>query len=126
MVLAATKTDGTPDAAFIGFVCTDKLELVFGTSTRTRKYAALQNESRVAAVIGGQDKLTIQYEGTAEELSGEDLQTYREYYFEQNPAAKHFARDDTQRYFRITPSWIRYTNYNQGPPEIFELTDFNP
>jgi uncharacterized protein YhbP (UPF0306 family) len=113
--------DQQASAAFVGFSFTDDFELIFCTSNTTRKYANITANPQVAAVVGGQERITVQFEGIAEELAGDQAATYKERYFSKNPAARRFARDTTNRCFRIRPRWLRYSDYTQGPPEIFEL-----
>ena len=65
----------------MGFVVTDKFEIVFDTLATTRKAANLRQNHRCAFVIGGfteGDERTVQYEGTADEPAGEELGLLKE------------------------------------------------
>ncbi len=121
-VLATMAEDNKPEAAAIGFGETDSLEIIFGTYTSTRKYQNLQKNQHVAIVIGWDDDKTIQYEGMATELSGDEADRCASLYHKKNPAAVKFAQNPAQRYFKVTPTWLRYVNLTQSPDENFELT----
>lgn len=123
-VLATVNEGGEPQAALVGITELPDVKLIFGTSNTTRKYKNLQNNPHVAIGIGHDIEAgtTVQYEGVAQELAGEELATYREVHLAKNPRARKFAMADSQRWFLVTPTWIRYTNVAAKPPEIFELT----
>lgn len=79
-ILATRTREGDPEAALVGITATDRGDLVFDTSRRSRKYANLQADQRVAVVIGWDDELTVQIEGKADEPSGDDRQRCLEAY----------------------------------------------
>jgi pyridoxine/pyridoxamine 5'-phosphate oxidase len=112
-----------PEAAVLAISETDTLEVIFGTFFTTRKYANLQNNSQVAFVIGWSEeaKVTVQYEGVAREVSGEEAERCRDIHLRKNPASSKFALDEKQRFFIVMPTWIRYSNLGAKPVEIFEL-----
>lgn len=104
----------------------ESLELIFATFNTMRKYRNLQNNPHVSLVIGWDDKIgiTIQYEGIVRELSGQELEECRELHVKKNPKSAKYVSREEQRYFLITPRWIRYSNYSKNPQEIFELGAF--
>ncbi len=120
-VLSTVSSEGNPEAAAIGFGETDDLELIFHTSINFRKYANLQKSGKVAFVIGWDEAMTVQYEGTARELSVDDLEKCKEMYFEKNPAARKWTDKPDIRFFKVIPRWIRYTDLNTRPWTIHEL-----
>jgi general stress protein 26 len=73
-VLATVAPSGAPEAAVVGFVVTDDLELFFDTLESTRKIANLRRDPRMAFVIGWDDERTVQYEGLADEPRGAELE----------------------------------------------------
>jgi pyridoxine/pyridoxamine 5'-phosphate oxidase len=121
MVVATIDPDGKPEAAVVGFGQTDSLELIFGTDDFSRKYHNLQQRPTVAVVIGGEGGKTVQLEGVAEVLGREDKQLVQETYWRKSPRAASFDANASQRYLKITPNWLRYTDLKQKPPEIIEL-----
>ena len=123
-VLATVSEDGRPQAALVAVTELPDLSVIFGTANTTRKYANLQREQRIAITVGHDVEVgvTVQYEGVAAELSGEELERYRARHLTKNPRAKKFAFSDTQRFFKVRPTWIRYSNLAAKPPLIFELS----
>ena len=76
-VEASVAASGAPQAAVVGIVVTDALEIFFDTMDDSRKAANLRRSPRVAFVIGGThagDERTVQYEGIADEPRGAELQ----------------------------------------------------
>ena len=121
LVLSTTHENSKPQAAVIGFGETDNLELIFGTNNASRKYKNLKRDPHVAAVIGWDDSRTVQFEGIAEELSPEDLQLVRDTYWRKNPKAEAHNATPGQRYFKVRPTWIRYTNIGAKPWDVIEI-----
>src|SRR3954468_23042581 len=114
-VETTTGIDGGPQAAVVGFAVTDNCEIVFDTLASTRKARNLRADPRIAFVIGGLcagDGRTVQYEGIADEPTGEELERLRQVYYS-------VFLDGPSRlgwpgliYVRVRPSWLRYSDYN--------------
>ncbi len=126
-VLSTINEQSNPESAVIAFSETDELELIFGTFQNTRKYHNLQSHPKVSLVIGWNDeeKITIQYEGIAQEINPENVEQYRQIHLLKNPASKKYAFHPLQRFFKVKPVWVRYSNLSKDPEEIFELTPNN-
>lgn len=120
-VISTVTGGGVPEAAVIEFGNTENLELIFDTFSTYRKYRNLKKNSRVAFVIGWDENITVQYEGEANELSGEELKRYKELYFRKNPKARKWETRPDVRYFKVRPSWIRYSDLNVNPWNIYEM-----
>ena len=78
-----------------------------------------------AFVIGGTRpgvERTVQYEGTADMPSGDDLRRVQEIYFRVFPSGRDRLAWPGLIHIRVTPTWIRYSNFNAQPPEIVEFT----
>ena len=120
VIEASVSPDGAPQAAAIRVAITNRWELVFDTVTQSRKHQNLVKNSRVAFVIGWDRERTVQYEGIAEMPSAAELPDVQSYYFE------HFPDGPTRQswpglvYWRVRPTWIRYSNFNVDPPIIQE------
>lgn len=121
-VLSTITKDSNPESAVLEFGETDNLELIFDTFSSARKYYNLQNNKNVSFVIGWDENITIQYEGVAEELKGEKLESYKNKYFKKNPEAKRWESRKGMTYFIVTPTWIRYSDLNKNPWEVFEVS----
>jgi pyridoxine/pyridoxamine 5'-phosphate oxidase len=122
MVIATVNAAGRPESAVIGFGQTKDLRLLFATSNTSRKYANLKREPHVACVIGWDGTETVQYEGTATELTADELDIVRQNYWTKSPYAEKNHAGDDQRYFMVTPTWLRHSNIGSKPWDITELT----
>ena len=82
MALSTIAKDGRPQTAIVGFGQTENLELIFGTPVNTRKAKNITKDPRISSVIGWDMTSTLQYEGEAHLLEGDDIEKYTEIYFE--------------------------------------------
>ena len=119
-VLATIDQKGQPEAALMGFAVTPDLEIIFDTVKSSRKYPNLKYNPRVAWVIGCTSEITVQYEGIAQELEGEELAKYKRAYFAAFPDGP--ARESWPgiTYFVVRPTWVRYCDYNPSNRRIEE------
>lgn len=123
-VQTSVSPDGMPQAAVVGIAVTDAFEIVFDTLETSRKARNLRGNPALAFVIGGThagDERTVQYEGTADVPEGAELERLQEAYFGKFPDGPDRQAWPGLIYVRVTPSWIRYSNYNAQPPEIIEF-----
>jgi hypothetical protein len=123
-VEASSGLDG-PQAAVVGIAVSDDFELVFDTLDTTRKAANLRRDSRVAFVIGGSgddDVKTVQLSGVADEPVGDDLVRCKQLYFARFADGPSREAWKGITYFRVRPTWLRYSDYGQDPPLIVEFT----
>jgi general stress protein 26 len=123
-VQASVSADGDAQAAIVGIVVTDGFEVFFDTAEETRKVANLRRNPRIAFVIGGTtigDERSAQYEGVTDEPTGAELQRLKDLYFESFPDGRDRQNWPGITYIRARPTWIRYSDFNQGPPEIIEF-----
>jgi general stress protein 26 len=123
-VQASVSAAGEAQAAVVGIVVTDAFEVFFDTSEETRKVANLRRNPRIAFVIGGTtigDERSVQYEGVADEPTGAELERLRDAYFETFPDGRDRQSWPGITYIRARPTWIRYVDFNQDPPEIIEF-----
>lgn len=120
-VIATISNEGKPNSAVIGFAITNDFDLIFGTYSDSRKYSNLLKKSNCAFVIGWDKNITVQYEGTAEELNEIDSKTYKEILFAKNPSSRKYDLDPRQKYFKVRPKWVRYTELSKEPWYIVEL-----
>ena len=119
-VLATVGEGQQPEAALMGFAVTPQLEIVFDTVKSSRKYPNLKKNPRVAWVIGCTTEVTVQYEGVAEELHGEELAKYKKIYFAAFPDGPVRESWPGITYFVVRPKWVRYCDYNPGKNRIEE------
>jgi general stress protein 26 len=111
-VLATAGENNRPEAALMGFAVTPELEIIFDTVNSSRKYPNLKKNPRVAWVIGCTTEVTVQYEGVAQELEGEELAKYKKTYFVKFPDGP--ARESWPgiTYFVVRPKWVRFCDYD--------------
>ena len=121
VIATLDEKNNKPEAALVGFTELPTLELIFGTLNDTRKFANLQSNSKIAFVVPGPD-MTVQYEGVARMVEGAELEECRNLHLVKNPRAARIANNEKQRFFKVKPTWLRYTNFASKPPHIFELT----
>lgn len=120
-VVASTGPDGSPQAALVGIASTDTAEIVFDAQATSRKVANIERDPRVAVVIGGWgDELTVQLEGDAEVVTGQDLERCQTFYLSQYPDGRQRARRPGIVYIRITPRWVRCSDFR---PDTFGSTE---
>ena len=119
-VLSTARKDARPEAALMGFAMTPELEIVFDTVRNSRKYPILKENPRVAWVVGCTSEITVQYEGEASELEGEELARYKKVYFEKFPDGPERESWPGITYFVVRPKWVRYCDYNPGTRRIEE------
>lgn len=128
--VATVSAGGAPEAALVGVAVSERLELVFDTLDTSRKFLNVKQEARIAVVfgaarayvIGKHDERSVQYEGMADIPNGEELtRVQEEIYFRQFPDGRSRMKWAHIAYVRVTPEWIRYSDYNVSPPQIVEL-----
>ncbi len=72
-VVSTASSAGKPEAATVIYFIDDDFNFYFVTRRNTRKFENLQSNSNVAIVVGTELlPVTVQIEGTAELVSGED------------------------------------------------------
>jgi general stress protein 26 len=123
-VQASVSEAGSPQAAVVGIVVSDDLEILFDADDASRKVANLRRRPNIAFVIGGTtpgDERTLQYEGIADEPTGSDLDRLQRLYFESFPSGRERRTWPGITYVRARPTWIRYTDFNEDPPVVAEF-----
>ena len=127
-VQASVSSPGAPQAAVVGIVVTDEFEIFFDTLATSRKATNLRSNPRVAVVIGGPgngEERTVQYEGVADEPVGAELARLKELYFRYFPDGRDREALPDIMYVRVTPRWVRYSDFSRSPWDIVEF-DFAP
>ena len=123
-VQASVSVAGAAQAALVGVVVSERFEVFFDTLNTSRKAANLRNNPRMAFVIGptaAKSERTVQFEGLADEPAGADLERLLELYFAKFPDGRERRSRPGLTYVRVTPTWIRYSNFAADPPEIVEF-----
>ncbi len=121
-VIATTSPEGDPQAAVVGIATSDRFELIFDTLSDTRKVRNLRHSPQVACVIGWDEEQTVQYEGVVDEPRGFELERLKRYYFGQFPDGPVRQTWPGIAYFRIRPTWIRYSDYRDNDTVVAEFS----
>lgn len=123
-VIATVHANGTgTESACVNMTETENLEIIIGTSNKTRKYANIKAHPRVSMVIGWSHEIgTVQFEGDARELSADEATAVVPLVTAKNPEALKFVKPDEQVYFKITPTWIRILDIAGEKPGRYEVT----
>lgn len=115
--------DNKPESAVMAFAERDDFSLIFGTSNKTRKYKNLQTNKKVSFVIGwSKETGSVQYEGIARELSDNEAMQYGELLALKGKQTKKFVLRDDQKFFLVSPTWIRLVDTSPETGGIYELT----
>lgn len=124
MVVSSINQDGKPESATVAFTEDDRLRIVFGTSSLSRKSQnILQNKHISVVVTDLKSSQTVQLEGTAQilEANNPELENYQALHFAKNPFSAKYKTDPTQCWVLIEPNWIRYTNISSFPWQVEEI-----
>ena len=120
-VMATCGIDNQPECAVLTYVVHDDLTITISTHSKSRKWKNLEGNKKVALTFGWDfGKPYIQYEGIAELFTqGVDHQWHEEIYFKEHPDLIKFKGPDTV-FLKVTPTWVRLTDYSSHPPRVEE------
>jgi uncharacterized protein YhbP (UPF0306 family) len=112
----ATRGDDFPESACIQFG-NEGLTLIFDTNKNSRKFQNIHRSPKVSLVIGWENERTVQYEGIATLLTGDELARLKGVYFAKSAYAEQWQNEGTV-YFKVEPVWIRFSDLNTTPYDI--------
>ena len=123
-VQASTGPAAGIQAAVVGIAVLDTFEIVFDTLAGSRKARNLEEDRRIALVIGGLrgEEQTVQYEGEADRPAGAELAELQEQYFRVFPDGRERLTWPGLIHVRVRPRWLRYSDFSSTPPLIVEMT----
>lgn len=113
-VVSTVNSDNKPESAVVGMAVSESFEIIFDTVKASRKYRNILRNPHVAFAIGWDNEITVQYEGIAEVLGdGDEANGLREIYFKAYPDGRERAATwPGLVHIKVTPKWIRYSNFN--------------
>ena len=123
-VLGTMGPQNRPQSSLVGIAVTQNAEIIFDTLKDSRKYGNLLVRPDCSFAMGWSGEQTVQFEGTAAELTGSDLQVYQELYFAVWPECRAHLSWPGITYFVVRPHWIRYSDFDQKPSLIREFSNF--
>jgi pyridoxine/pyridoxamine 5'-phosphate oxidase len=121
-VISSLSPDKSPQSALVGIATAPDLEIIFDTVKSSRKYPNLIAHPACSFVVGWENERTIQLEGIATQPQGPELKRYQEIYFAAWPDGPSHLTWPGITYFVVRPTWLRYSDFNQNPPQIAELS----
>jgi hypothetical protein len=124
-VQASISPEGRPQAAVVGVAVSDRFEVIFDTISSTRKAINLRSNPAIAMVLGSTDgdaQKSVQLEGVADEPGGDELTRLLELYFAQFPDGRVRQQWPGITWFRVMPTWLRFSDYSADPPRIVTLS----
>lgn len=126
MTISTIEADsGRPQSALVSFAELPSLEILFQTVEYSRKYRNLNGNQAVALVIGWdlENYRTLQYEGVAEQIPADEAEQYHRYFLDkESPASEIILKNPRARFFRVKPTWLRYSDYSCGNAQFIEHT----
>lgn len=116
-VVGTTGPDGRPQGALVGVAVTDGFQIIFDTTSDSRKHQNLQRDARIAVTFAGPGEQTLQVEGRASPVSvtAESDALYREAYYLAWPDGRERRTWPKIAYWRIDPDWVCFSDYERGP-----------
>lgn len=120
-VVSTIGPDGAPQAAYLSIAATDRGELVFDAKPDSRKVANIRRDARIAVVIGGRDGTTLQCEGLADVLDGDDLIRCSAAYVDAFPEFAASVRSGVVVVVRVRLGWARFGDFRRAAPDVREV-----
>ncbi|HEV7448980.1 MAG TPA: pyridoxamine 5'-phosphate oxidase family protein [Candidatus Paceibacterota bacterium] len=121
-VVSTVSAEGKPQSAVVAISETSELCLVFGSFKGNRKNNNIERNPAVSVVVGwsDDDSTTVQMEGKTQFLEGEERERLADAHCKKEDSYE-YHKDPRQQYFKIIPTWIRYSDFSIDPQEIWEL-----
>ncbi|PFG43285.1 general stress protein 26 [Isoptericola jiangsuensis] len=121
-VLTTLGPDGGPQAAYLSLTATERGELVLDARVTSRTVRNVRRDPRVAVVCGGADGVTLQAEGLAEEVHGEERRRCADVYRAAFPRFAGSLADPGIAVVRVSLTWARLGDYRGVAPVLRETT----
>lgn len=121
-VVATTDSHGSPQAAVVEYGELEDFTIIIDTLKSSRKYKNIQQNDKVAIVIGWDNDITVQIDAVAIELNGKRLDIAEEAYFKKNERARKWETRPEIAYFACKPTWLRYSDVSKSPWQIEEFS----
>ncbi len=132
-VLATISRSGEPHARLVYYTCDDSFTIYFMTLANTRKVSDIASNGKAAFVVSEQEiPRTIQIEGTVTDLSETAtidplLADFVHRLMSHTQFGIPLAHFDTSelRFYKLTPSWVRWGDFTfgQGTDEVLTVID---
>lgn len=120
-VLSTVTGDALPESAVVGIAVTEHLEIICATYVDSRKHQNILKNPKVALVIGWEHGKTVQYEGEAARLNKKEAEEHLRTTFANVPTVAKHLTNNFEVMYKITPAWIRYSDFSRDPWDRFEV-----
>ena len=125
-VISTVSIENTPESATIYYVVDDNFNFYFMSETNSRKVNNFRANPHVALVIGTENApVTAQVEGEVKEIdNGEDFMLRYEQLQEishkgqYTPLLEGLKDRPGGMLFKLTPTWLRWTDFRQSSSEM--------
>jgi hypothetical protein len=116
-VVSSIGPQGQPQSALVGIAVSPLFEVIFDTTTDTRKHVNLERDARSSVTFSGPGERTLQFEGVARQVSVSAPQdrALREIYYAAWPDGRSRLNWPKLVYWCITPRWARFSDFAAGP-----------
>lgn len=114
-VVSTADPQGRPEAALVEVAATPDGDLLFNTKTAARKVTNLDQNPRVAVVVGW-PSTTVQIEGEAVRLEGAELDAAASVFSARFPGKP--LNWSVFSLYRVRPDWVRYCALRPGLPPV--------
>lgn len=132
-VLATISPDGMPRARLLYYSCDDAFNVSFLTLSTTRKVSDLSSNQSAAFTVAAEEiPQSLQMEGKISDLTDSgtidaSLSKLTEHWLSNTTFGAPLTRLDTEgiiKYYRFTPTWIRWEDFTSGQKASDIITDF--
>lgn len=121
MTIATVGENGEPQAATVEF-CVQGNDILFDSVETSRKVNNIERGSHVALVMMPSETSTIQLQGEAVALTGDERARAVEVYLTKIPRASAWINNTDVKVFSVRLTWARYTDVSTHPWDVQELT----
>jgi|SRR5579871_3201863 len=116
-VVSSLGPAGEPQSALVGIAVSGRHEVVFDTTSDSRKHGNLLRDPRASIVFTGPGEQTLQLEGIARPVAvaGRADDELRAAYYAAWPDGRDRLTWPNLAYWCVAPTWARYSDFDRGP-----------
>jgi len=123
-VLATSDKSGKTEAATLVYTIEEDLTILLSTKSDSRKWNNLLENDQVSLVFGFSfTEANIQYDGIAKliDKNSPEYASCEQTYFTDHPDLSEYRGQANSVFFKITPRWLRLSDYSKKPPQVDEM-----
>ncbi|MFA5827772.1 MAG: pyridoxamine 5'-phosphate oxidase family protein [Candidatus Shapirobacteria bacterium] len=124
-ILSTASKSGKTESAVMAFAVDDNFVIYMSTENTTRKFKNILKNNFVSVIVGGlKSDPSVQLDGTTIILTDTEIAAAKDFMLSLHPELKDYFNTPNSMFFTVTPSWLRYSDFSQNPPEVIELSQF--